>query len=64
MGPIERAYALANSGRFKNFTGVKRALRHEFNVDRELVGRSLSVDITRICRERCGAVTNLQQAAS
>ncbi len=52
MGPIERAYALANTGRFENFTGVKRALKREFNVDRELVGRSLSVDITRICHER------------
>lgn len=59
MGPIERAYTLANTGRYANFTDVKKALRREFNVDRELAGRALSLDITRICRERrrqyCGA---------
>ena len=52
MGPIERAYALARTGHFDNFTGVKKAMRGEFNVDRELVGRALSLDITRICHER------------
>ena len=47
----ERAYALAKSGRFANFSAVKKALKREFNVDRELVGRSLSLDITRVCHE-------------
>ena len=49
--PVERAFQLAQSGDYENFTQVKKALRREFNVERELVGRSLSSDITRICRE-------------
>jgi hypothetical protein len=49
--PVERAFQLAQTGDFENFTQVKKALRREFNVERELVGRSLSSDITRICRE-------------
>ena len=63
MGPIERAYALAHTGRYRNFTGVKRALKREFNVDRELVGRSLSVDITRICHERTAELMKPGQQA-
>ncbi len=49
--PVERAFQLAQTGAYENFTQVKKALRREFNVERELVGRSLSSDITRICRE-------------
>lgn len=49
--PVERAFQLAHTGAYENFTQVKKALRREFNVERELVGRSLSSDITRICRE-------------
>ncbi len=49
--PVERAFQLAQTGDFENFTQIKKALRREFNVERELVGRSLSSDITRICRE-------------
>ena len=49
--PVERAFQLAQTGEYENFTQVKKALRREFNVERELVGRSLSTDITRICRE-------------
>ncbi len=49
--PVERAFQLAQTGDYENFTQVKKALRREFNVERELVGRSLSSDITRICRE-------------
>jgi hypothetical protein len=49
--PVERAFQLAQSGDYENFTQVKKALRREFNVERELVGRSLSSEITRICRE-------------
>ncbi len=51
MSAIKRAFELAHSGKYENFTQVKKALRHEFHVDRELVGRQLSVDITRICKE-------------
>lgn len=51
VSPIERAFQLARTGEYENFTQVKKALRREFNVERELVGRSLSADITRICRE-------------
>ena len=49
--PVERAFQLAQTGAYENFTQIKKALRREFNVERELVGRSLSTDITRICRE-------------
>jgi hypothetical protein len=49
--PVERAFQLAHTGEYENFTQVKKALRREFNVERELVGRSLSSDITRLCRE-------------
>jgi hypothetical protein len=49
--PVERAFQLAQTGEYENFTQVKKMLRREFNVERELVGRSLSADITRICRE-------------
>lgn len=49
--PVERAFHLAQTGDYENFTQVKKALRREFNVERELVGRSLSADITRLCRE-------------
>jgi hypothetical protein len=63
MGPIERAYFLASTGRYENFTAVKKALRREFPVDRELVGRALSVDITRLCHERRRALTAKQEAA-
>ncbi len=48
--PTERAYEMAASGRYDNFTQIKRALRREFNVDRELVGRQLSADVTKVCR--------------
>ncbi len=51
LSPVERAYELARTGDFENFTQIKKALRREFNVDRELVGRSLSADLTRICRQ-------------
>lgn len=51
ISPVERAFQLAQTGQYENFTQVKKALRREFNVERELVGRSLSADITRICRE-------------
>lgn len=51
VSPVERAFQLAQTGDYENFTQVKKALRREFNVERELVGRSLSADITRICRE-------------
>jgi hypothetical protein len=50
MSPVERAFQLAQSGNYENFTQVKKALRREFNVERELIGRSLSSEITRICR--------------
>lgn len=52
LSPVERAFHLAQTGDYENFTQVKKALRREFNVERELVGRSLSSDITRICREK------------
>ncbi len=49
--PVERAFQLAQTGEYENFTQVKKALRREFNVERELIGRSLSSEITRICRD-------------
>ena len=51
VSPVERAFQLARTGDYENFTQVKKALRREFNVERELVGRSLSADITRLCRQ-------------
>jgi hypothetical protein len=48
---VERAFDLARTGQFENFTAVKRALRYEFHVERELVGRSLSAAVTAACRE-------------
>lgn len=50
LSAIERAFELAQSGEYETFTQVKKALRREFQVDRELVGRQLSADITRVCR--------------
>ena len=50
IGAVERAYQLAKSGEYENFTQIKKALRKEFNVERELVGRHLATDITRLCR--------------
>jgi hypothetical protein len=48
--PVEQAFDLARTGRYANFTAVKRALRRQFNVDRELVGRSLGEEITALCK--------------
>jgi hypothetical protein len=48
--PVEQAFDLARSGRYANFTSIKKALRRQFNVDRELVGRSLSEEITGLCK--------------
>lgn len=58
FSPVERAFQLAQTGDYENFTQVKKALRREFNVERELVGRSLSSEITRICREKRGQGAN------
>jgi len=57
MSAIARAFELARTGEFENFTAVKRALRHEFHVDRELVGKQLSTDVTRVCKEARGKRT-------
>jgi hypothetical protein len=51
-GPIETAYKMANTGRYANFTAIKKALRGRFAVDRDLVGRALQQHLTRICQER------------
>jgi hypothetical protein len=50
-GAVERAFDLAKTGHFESFTQVKNALRAEFNVARELVGRQLAADINRQCRQ-------------
>jgi hypothetical protein len=49
--PIEMAFIMARTGQFENFSQVKRALRRNFAVERELVGRQLAADVTRVCRE-------------
>ncbi len=51
MSAIQRAFELARTGKYENFTGVKKALRHEFHVESQLVGKQLSTDITRVCKE-------------
>lgn len=50
MTAIERAYEMARSGRYANFTEIKRALRGEFSVERDLYGRHLHAELTRLCR--------------
>lgn len=49
--PVEMAFALAKTGKFKNFTAVKKALKRDFNVERELQGRQLAADVSRLCKE-------------
>jgi hypothetical protein len=67
MTAIERAYQMARSGNYLGFTQIKKALCHEFAVDRELQGKHLQTEITRICRAaretRPHAVGQAQQTA-
>lgn len=51
MTAIERAYELARTGNYANFTAIKKALRRDFNVDHELAGRLLATSLTRMCKE-------------
>lgn len=51
MNAVRRAYELAQSGDFENFSQIKHALRREFYVERDLVGRQLAADLSRICKE-------------
>jgi hypothetical protein len=51
VDPIKRAYQLAQIGDFVNFTQIEKAMRRECNVDRDLDGAALHIDLTRICRE-------------
>jgi hypothetical protein len=51
MTAIERAYQLAHSGKFENFTQIKKAMRREFNVDQALAGKALAASLTRLCKE-------------
>jgi hypothetical protein len=48
---IEMAFSLARTGKFENYTEVKRVLRGNFVVERELFGRQLAVEVTRVCKE-------------
>jgi len=50
MTAIERAYQLARTGNYANFTQVKKAMRREFNVDYDLAGKELAASLTRACK--------------
>ena len=51
MTAIERAYQLAQTGKYANFTQIKKAMRREFNVDHDLAGKALAESLTRACKE-------------
>jgi hypothetical protein len=51
MKAVERAYQLAQSGRYANFSEIKKAMRREFNVDHELAGKQLAASLTHRCKE-------------
>ncbi len=51
MTAIERAYELARSGRYENFTAIKKALRRQFNVESELSGKQLATALTQLCKQ-------------
>ncbi len=50
MTAIERAYQLAHTGKYANFTQIKKAMRREFNVDSDLAGKALAESLTKICK--------------
>lgn len=62
--PIEMAFAMARTGRFDTFSQIKRALKRNFNVDRELQGRQLAADITRLCKAARSGTVDPSQSAS
>lgn len=51
MNAVQRAYELARSGNYENFSQIKHALRREFYVERDLVGRELAADLGRVCKK-------------
>ena len=51
MTAIERAYQLARSGKYANFTQIKKAMRREFNVDQDLAGPLSATRLTQLCHE-------------
>lgn len=50
MTAIERAYEMARTGKYLNFTQIKKALRRDFNVEQDLAGKQLAADLTRLCQ--------------
>ncbi len=51
MNAVQRAYELAQSGDYENISQIKKALRREFHVERDLVGRQLAIDLGRVCKQ-------------
>ena len=50
MTAIERAYQLARTGNYANFTQIKKAMRREYKVDHDLEGKELAASLTRACK--------------
>lgn len=51
VSAIELAFSLARTGNSRTSLRAKKALKRNFAVERELKGRQLAADITRVCRE-------------
>jgi len=53
--PLERAFALAETGRYPNLTMIRRQMLHEgFDVS-TLCGKSLKQQLNRLCRQHAAS---------